>query len=90
MVAHGGRDLISHDSWHCLEYPSTKAWPTRRKGPLDMAARLDGATQPPTDFEARFDAGVDEAHLVGEIRHPEADMCPYECRPPQHKDWVDC
>jgi hypothetical protein len=24
-------ELISHDSYHCLEFASTKAWPIRRK-----------------------------------------------------------
>ena len=37
-------ELISHDSFHCLEYPSTKAWPTQRKGPADMATYRSVAT----------------------------------------------
>ena len=36
-------DLIAHDSYLCEAYPSTKAWPTRRRGGWDMAARIDGA-----------------------------------------------
>ena len=36
-------DLIAHDSYLCDSYPSTKAWPTARRGGWDMAARIDGA-----------------------------------------------
>jgi hypothetical protein len=40
-VDHGG--LLSHDSHLCSYFPSTRPWPTRRRGPWDMAQRLEGS-----------------------------------------------
>lgn len=91
--------LLSHDSFHCLEFPSTRPWPTRRRGPRDQAARisvemlgLDAAASrqwqasyvaDPEGFETRLVEGPFAAHEP-------TDHCPVECRPPDHQDWLHC
>lgn len=90
LIDHG-RELISHDSWHCLEYPSTKAWPVRKKGPSDMAARIDGSlTQPKNTSILEWVIEL-ENNLVAPSRFiKEVHTCPRECRPPHHPDWKQC
>ena len=71
--------LLAHDSYHCSSYPHTTAFPTRRKGPWDMAARIIDVGN---DAEEK---GLDAAWVPSASQ-----QCPALCRPPDHQDWLAC
>jgi hypothetical protein len=53
LMTVGHKNLISHDSFHCLEYPSTRPYPTQKKGTGDMIAPISNlvATRYPANGE---------------------------------------
>ena len=75
--------LISHDSYHCMEYPSTKAWPTQRLGPKHyVGAGVDVSTAFKFMNENFTEPFPGKTYGQG--------ACPIECRPPHHLDWTFC
>ena len=67
-----------HDSYLCKRFPSSKPYPTRRTIP--------------SCYVGNFEWCDDEVTVRHFLNHSLYDnfICPVECRPKDHKDWLYC
>lgn len=78
-------DLISHNSVQCLQFPSSRPFPTPRKGPSDFIGNWD----------LRDMSEISPSEYTGEgnetyLKEGTWFGCPMECRPSKDQIWAHC